>query len=76
MARVRPEIEQVVQLVQHKDPKPLEEALTLLQSTVYSFSMIVCGQRQDVEDTMQEVLLKSLPKLPQFDNPRAFMVRL
>jgi RNA polymerase sigma-70 factor (ECF subfamily) len=73
---VRPEIEQVVQLIQRKDPKSLEEALALLQTTVFSFSMKVCGQRQDAEDTMQEVLLKSVPNLPKFDNPRALMVWL
>ena len=73
---VRPEIEQVVQLIHRKDPKSLEEALEMLQKTVFSFSMKVCGQRQDAEDTMQEVLLKSVPYLPQFDNPKALMVWL
>lgn len=73
---VRPEIEQVVQLIQRKDPESLEEALELLQKTVFSFSMKVCGQRQDAEDTMQEVLLKSIPNLPKFDSPKALMVWL
>ncbi len=73
---MRPEIEQVVQLIQRKDPKSLEEALELLQNTVFSFSMKVCGQRQDAEDTMQEVLLKSVPYLPKFDSPKALMVWL
>jgi RNA polymerase sigma-70 factor, ECF subfamily len=73
---VRPEIDQVVQLIQRKDPKSLEEALALLQKTVFSFSMKVCGQRQDAEDTMQEVLLKSVPNLPKFDSPKALMVWL
>jgi RNA polymerase sigma-70 factor, ECF subfamily len=73
---VRPEIEQVVRLIQRKDPKSLEEALALLQKTVFSFSMKVCGQRQDAEDTMQEVLLKSVPNLPKFDNPKALVVWL
>jgi RNA polymerase sigma-70 factor (ECF subfamily) len=73
---VRPEIEQVVQLIQRKDPKSLEEALELLQKTVFSFSMKVCGQQQDAEDTMQEVLLKSVPNLPKFDSPKALMVWL
>jgi RNA polymerase sigma-70 factor (ECF subfamily) len=54
----------------------LEEALELLQKTVFSFSMKVCGQRQDAEDTMQEVLLKSVPNLPKFDSPKALMVWL
>ncbi len=73
---MRPEIEQAVQLIQSKDPKSLEDALALLQNTVFSFSMKVCGQRQDAEDTMQEVLLKSVPNLPKFDSPRALMVWL
>ena len=73
---VRPEIEQVVRLIQHKDSQSLEEALALLQDTVFSFSMKVCGQRQDAEDTMQEVLLTSVPNLPKFDSPKALMVWL
>jgi len=73
---MRPEIKQVVELVQRKDQKSLEEALALLQNTVFSFSMKVCGQRQDAEDTMQEVLLKSVPNLPKFDSPRALVVWL
>jgi len=74
--RVRPEIEQAVRLIQQKDRASLEEALALLQKTVFSFSMKVCGQRQDAEDTMQEVLVKSVPNLPKFDSPRALMVWL
>jgi len=54
----------------------LEEALALLQKTVYSFSMNVCGQREDAEDTMQEVLFKSVPYLSRFDSPRALLVWL
>ncbi|MGA7915800.1 MAG: sigma-70 family RNA polymerase sigma factor [Candidatus Acidiferrales bacterium] len=73
---MRPEIEQVIQLIHRNDPKSLEQALALLQKTVFSFSMKVCGQRQDAEDTMQEVLLKSLPNLPKFDSPRALLVWL
>lgn len=73
---MRPEIEEAVRLIQCKDPKSLDEALALLQSTVYSFSMKVCGQREDAEDTMQEVLVKSVPNLPKFDSPRALMVWL
>jgi len=73
---VRREIEQVVQLIRQGDPHSLEEALALLQNTVFSFSMKVCGQRQDAEDTMQEVLLRSVPNLPKFDSPKALLVWL
>jgi len=58
---MRPEIEQAVQLIQRQNPESLDEALALLQNTVFSFSMKVCGQRQDAEDTMQEVLLNLFP---------------
>jgi len=73
---VKPEIERVIQLIQRKDQKSLDEALALLQNTVFSFSMKACGQRQDAEDTMQEVLLKSVPFLPNFDSPKALTVWL
>lgn len=73
---MRPEIERAIRLIQRKDTESLEEALALLQQTVFSFSMKVCGQRQDAEDTMQEVLVKSIPNLPKFDSPRALMVWL
>ena len=70
------EIEQAVRLLQKGDELALEQALTLLQNTVFSFSMRVCGQRQDAEDTMQEVLLKSVPHLAKFDSPKALVVWL
>jgi len=54
----------------------MEKALRLLQQTVFSFSMRVCNQREDAEDTMQEVLVKSVPVLPKFDNPKALIVWL
>jgi RNA polymerase sigma-70 factor, ECF subfamily len=73
---VRTEIGQVVQLIQRKDAASVEEALRLLQDMVFSFSMRVCGQRQDAEDTMQEVLFKSVPYLPKFDSPKALAVWL
>lgn len=73
---MRPEIARVVELIQRKDEKSLEDALALLQNTVFSFSMKVCGQREDAEDTMQEVLLRSIPNLPKFDSPKALMVWL
>ena len=73
---MRPEIEQVVQLLKRKVQKSLEEALALLQNSVFSFSMKVCGQRQDAEDTMQELLFKSVPYLQKFDSAKALMVWL
>src|SRR5215831_6864615 len=73
---MRPEIEKAVELLQRGDDVGLEQALALLQQTVFSFSMRVCNQREDAEDTMQEVLVKSVPALPKFDSPRALLVWL
>src|SRR6266498_5066084 len=73
---MRSEIERAVQLMQQGDDAALEQALALLQNTVFSFSMRVCGQRQDAEDTTQEVLLKSFSQLPNFANPKALVVWL
>ncbi len=73
---MRAEIEEAVQLMQRGDDASVEHALALLQNTVFSFSMRVCGQREDAEDTMQEVLLKSVPQLPKFQNPKALLVWL
>src|ERR1700747_739731 len=73
---MRAEIEKSVELLQGADEASVEQALALLQNTVFSFSMRVCGQREDAEDTMQEVLLKSVPHLPKFDSPKALVVWL
>src|SRR5690242_3519878 len=73
---MRPEISQAVELLRQNDSAALERALALLQETVFSFSMKVCGQREDAEDTMQEVLLKSVPYLPRFNSPQALSVWL
>jgi RNA polymerase sigma-70 factor (ECF subfamily) len=73
---MRADIEQAVALLRRGDQTALEQALALLQNTVFSFSMRVCGQREDAEDTMQEVLLKSIPYLSKFDSPKALVVWL
>jgi RNA polymerase sigma-70 factor, ECF subfamily len=71
-----PKLEQALELIREDRPEAVEQALALLQNTVYSFSMKVCGHPQDAEDTMQEVLVKLLPYLPKFDSPQALSVWL
>ena len=73
---MRAEVKEAVELLQRGDDASTEQALELLQKTVFSFSMRVCGQREDAEDTMQEVLLTSIPHLPRFSSPRALVVWL
>jgi RNA polymerase sigma-70 factor (ECF subfamily) len=68
---MRSDIEQVIHLLKSDDRDALEKALSLLQQSVFSFSMRLCGQQQDAEDTMQEVLVKAIPYLHQFDNSGA-----
>ena len=73
---MRAEVEQAIALLNDKRPDAVERALALLQQTVFAFSMRVCGHREDAEDTMQDVLAKSIPHLPKFANPKALVVWL
>jgi RNA polymerase sigma-70 factor (ECF subfamily) len=51
-------------LLQSQNPASIDEALRLLQATVFNFSMKLCGHRKDAEDTMQNVLLKTVTNPP------------
>lgn len=73
---MRPELIQAAKLLRSNDLESVSEALRLMQNTVYSFSMKVCGHPEDAEDTMQEVLVSSLPHLTKIHDPRALAVWL
>ena len=73
---MRPELSQAVRLLRSNTPEAVDEALSLLQNTVFSFSMKLCGHREDAEDTMQEVLYRSLRHLARIEEPRALAVWL
>lgn len=66
---MRPELIQASKLLRRGTPESVEEAIGLLQNTVFSFSMRVCGHREDAEDTMQDVLFSSLKHLAQLKEP-------
>lgn len=68
---MRPELVDALALLRSRDPNRISEALRLLQGTVYAFSMKLCGHREDAEDTMQDVLLSSLPHLDKLETPQA-----
>jgi RNA polymerase sigma-70 factor, ECF subfamily len=68
---MRSDIDEAIALLKGGGDDSLEKAVALLQQAVFAFGMRVCGQRQDAEDTMQEVLIKALPYLPKFDNSKA-----
>lgn len=73
---MRPELVQASELLRRNTPESIEQALGLLQNTVYSFSMKLCGHREDAEDTMQEVLFRSLKyisKVPDADGLAAWL---
>lgn len=70
---MRPEITQAAELIHRGE---IERALSHLQNTVFSFSMKVCGHREDAEDTAQEVLLKSIRHLQKIEEPKALAVWL
>ena len=65
---MRTELVQASELLRRNTPEAIEEAIGLLQSTVFSFSMKMCGHRQDAEDTMQEVLFRSLKHLSKLED--------
>jgi RNA polymerase sigma-70 factor (ECF subfamily) len=73
---MRPELAQAADLLRRNTPEAVEEAIALLQNTVYSFSMKVCGHPEDAEDTMQEVLYRSLGHLARIEDPQALAVWL
>jgi RNA polymerase sigma-70 factor (ECF subfamily) len=73
---MRPELIRATDLLQRNTPEAIEEAIGLLQNTVYSFSMKVCGHPQDAEDTMQEVLSRSVGHLAKIQTPQQMAVWL
>ena len=73
---MRPELIRATELLRRDTPEAVEEAIGLLQNTVYSFSMKVCGHPEDAEDTMQEVLSRSLGHLAKIHDPQALAVWL
>ncbi|HEX9119283.1 MAG TPA: sigma-70 family RNA polymerase sigma factor [Terriglobales bacterium] len=73
---MRAELQNAITELQKGNPDSMERALALLQQTAFSFSMKVCGHREDAEDTAQETLLRTVPKLTQFDSPEALAVWL
>lgn len=73
---MRPELIRAAELLQRETPEAVEEAIGLLQNTVFSFSMKLCGHPEDAEDTMQEVLFRSLAHLSKIQDPQALAVWL
>jgi RNA polymerase sigma-70 factor (ECF subfamily) len=68
---MRSDIDQALALLKTGGDEDLEKGLSLLQRSVFAFGMRVCGQRQDAEDTTQDVLLKMLPYVQKFENAKA-----
>lgn len=68
---MRSELHEATTLLHSADAESIERALALLQRTVFSFSMKVCGHREDAEDTAQEVMVKSLPHLAGLRDAKA-----
>lgn len=68
---MRPELEQAIALLRRGDEPAVQHALALLQQTVLSFGIKLCGHREDAEDTAQEVLVRALPHLAHLEDPQA-----
>lgn len=68
---MRSQLEQAIGLLRNGDARSVDQAVALLQHTVLSFGIKLCGQREDAEDTAQEVLTSALPHLAKLENPQA-----
>jgi RNA polymerase sigma-70 factor (ECF subfamily) len=68
---VRSGLTEAIALLKKGDSASVERGLGLLQRTVLSFGIKICGHREDAEDTAQEVLVKALPYLAKLEDPRA-----
>ena len=73
---MRTEIIEAIQSLRENRSDSVEQALIQLQGAILSFSMKVCGNREDAEDTMQETLLQAAPQLSHFDRSEALAVWL
>ncbi len=67
---MRPELSEAITLLHQGDDRSTQRAFALLQRTVLSFGIKVCGHREDAEDTAQEVLTSALPHLMKLEDPR------
>ena len=67
---MRQDLVKAATLLQSPNPSSIDEALGLLQTTVFNFSMKLCGHREDAEDTMQDVLLKTVTNPPSLPGSR------
>ncbi len=68
---MRPELTRASELLRDRSPEAVAQAIGLLQNTVFSFSMKMCGHREDAEDTAQEVIFRSLRHLHKLQEPSA-----
>lgn len=73
---MRANIERAIRVMKCGGDDARDKAVALLQDSVFSFSMRICGHRQNAEDNMQEVLVKSLPYLERFHSSKALAVWL
>jgi RNA polymerase sigma-70 factor (ECF subfamily) len=73
---VRTDLQEAIAELRKGQPDSMERALALLQQTAFSFSMKVCGHREDAEDTAQETLIRTVAQLRHFDSPEALAVWL
>lgn len=73
---MREDVAQALEIYRRQDHDSLDRALALLQDTVFAFSMKACGHPEDAEDTMQDVLVKTVRYLDGFQNPKALTVWL
>lgn len=60
-------LEQITQQVIAGDKDALERLVTALQGDIYGLSLRMLGNREDAEDATQEILIRIVTRLSQFD---------
>ncbi len=64
---MKTEIEKLLKEVRAGKEGSFDRFLNLVQNTVYSFGIRVCGEQEDAKDTLQITLLKAFQALPNVE---------
>jgi len=69
-------LEQLLADIRSGKEDAFERFLTLVQSTVFSFGVKICGRTTDARDTMQDTLLTAFRSLPHTDIEEASALKV
>lgn len=73
---MHPELAQIIALLRSDAPEEIEKSIDLLQNKAFSFSMMLCGDRELAERAIQAVPYRGLRQLARIEDPSALAVWL